>query len=199
MVKAEQGKNPPPQDTKGKHVIEFGDIEDYRYISEKKVTAALEAFGYGFSKRRVDALYISKDGLKAVGVWRPTDEIFEGHFEGNPVLRGVEQAEAIGQTLLLQQHFTGKIPAGMSPRLTSVEITYKNAAVPGIDINIVVEEVVAGKQNELVGYGQALAGTKILSEGYIGGVMLPEAISRRLLDRTIRQQANEVPQFPLQK
>lgn len=197
MANVEQKGNPSPPDTKEQRKIELGDVKDYRYIPLEEVTAALKAFGYGPSKRRVDALYISKNGSKAVGVWRPTEEIFEGHFDGEPVLRGVEQAEAVGQTLLLKKYFAGEIPEGMSPRLTSVDLAYRNAAVPGIDINIAVEEVSSGKPIELVGFGQVLAGKKVLSEGYISGVMLPIELSRRLLNRTKEQQANAVPQFPL--
>lgn len=197
MPLAEQGKTPPQAGITEKRTIELGDIESYRYIPQKEIALVLEGFGYGLSKRRVNALYVSEDGSKAVGVWRPTDEIFEGHFEGELVLRGVEQAEAIGQTLLLMEHFGGKIPKGMSPRLTFVDLAYINAAVPGIDINIAVEEVSSGKPNKLLGFGQVFAGKKLLSEGYIGGVMLPVDISRKLLKRTKEQQANAVPQFSL--
>lgn len=176
--------------------IELGKPEDYRYVSQAEVAAALEAFGYGPSMRRVHALYLNQDGSQAVGVWLASQE--EGHFIGNPVLRGVEQAEAIGQTLLLALHFTGKIPPEMTPRLRLINIEYRDGAIPPVGLNTVVQLGNPESPHQLIGFGQVRCGDTILTQGYVGGTLLPQTLGEKMLARIKRRQANAVTRFPLQ-
>lgn len=186
----------PPREKREYPKIELGYIEDYTYFSQEQVYSILSGFGYGEKMRRVNAVYINKDGLKAVGVWCAIQE--EGHFKDRPVLRGVEQAESIGQTLLVALVLGNKVPEGQSPRLTSVEIDYRNAAIPPVDLNTVVLIGESEKEHELVGYGEVRCGGNILSQAYVSGAILDNRLSERLLDRTARQQANAVALFPFQ-
>ena len=64
---------------------DFDDREIYRYVPQVEVHAALERFGFGPSRRMVDALYISPDEKIFVGVLRVDEVRCEGHLIGNPI------------------------------------------------------------------------------------------------------------------
>lgn len=177
--------------------IELGNPADYRYIGAADVSAALTGYGYGDNMKRVQALYISPDASHAVGVWRAPVELFEGHFIDNPVVRGVEQPEAIGQTLLAFMHFTGKIPAESSPRLTAIDMKHTNAAVPPADLNVVVATVPTDVKRGVMAFGRVLSGDRVISEGFVSGIVVPNRASVSGLERVKEQQATEVPIFPL--
>lgn len=169
--------------------IELGDPSEYQYIEREEVSRVLgEEFNYGPSKRLVDELYLSPDGKIAVGVLRVTEEICEGHFEGNPLMRGVDQVEAAAQTHLLRLRFSGELPQGQSPRFGAIEeFTFKNPAVPGMDLNIIA---VAAPEGGLNGFARIATGAnngKVISEGFVSGSFMPDALSTRMLDRARRQ------------
>jgi hypothetical protein len=178
--------------------IELGAKEDYIYFSQRQVYPILLRFGYGENMRRVNTLYLSKDKSKAVGVWCAIQE--EGHFIDNPVLRGVEQAEAIGQTLLVALVLANKIPEGKSVRLTSIDLDYPSTAIPPVDLDTVIMlgEFEKDKRAEITGYGEVRCGENILSQGYVSGVLLDNKLAERLLEKTRRQQGNAITLFPFQ-
>lgn len=172
--------------------IEPGEPGDYSLVSSDSVAQILgEEFHYGPSKRYVDAIYVHKELPQAVGVLRVTDELCEGHFVGNPIMRGVDQAEAIAQTLLLLGKLKGNISDGQSPRLSVIDMKYANPAVPGMVLNIVVSK----GDKPMSGFGRIYNGARLISEGRIGGDVMDSELSQRLLDRARRQ--IQAPNFPL--
>lgn len=177
--------------------VELGNPGDYNYFSAEKVSSVFAGFGYGENMMRVHALYLHKDGSQAVGVWRATQE--EGHFKDNPVLRGTEQAEAVAQTLLVALVLANKVPEGKSVRLASIDLEYKNTAIPPVDLNTVVLLGESEKEHEVLSYGEVRRGANILSQGYVSGTILEIETSQRLLERTRRQQQNAVALFPFQE
>lgn len=186
-----------PREKRDYPKIELGNPEDYIYFSTERVSSVLAGFGYGENMMRVHALYLHEDNSQAVGVWHATQE--EGHFKDNPVLRGVEQAEAIAQTLLVALILANKVPEGKSVRLASIDLDYKNTAIPPVDLNTVVllgEE--SGKGRNVISYGELFLGPNILSQGYVRGTIMETRTSERLLDTVRRQQANSVTLFPSQ-
>lgn len=176
--------------------IELGDKEQYKYIKKEEVTTALERFGYGPKKRFVDALYISPDNSKAVGVLRVTEELCEDHFVGNPVFRGFDEAEAMAQTLLLLNHFSGEIGEDYTPRLGQSTVFPIWPVVPTVDLNIIVAK---SEDNSLGGYGRILCGETVVAEGIVTGSVIPKHLGDRILDRRRRIQTNTTPQFPIKE
>lgn len=176
--------------------IELGNREDYKYFPAERVSSVLSGFGYGENMMRVHALYLHKNNSQAVGVWLATQE--EGHFIGKPLLRGVEQDEAIAQTLLVALALANRIPQGKSPRLTFVDTEKRDAVIPPFDLNTIVLIGESEKLRELIGYGEVRCGERILTQGYVGGVLLDNRLGERLLDKTRRQQENAVTIFPFQ-
>lgn len=177
--------------------IELGNREDYKYFSAEQVSSVLSGFGYGENMMRVHALYLHKDNSKAVGVWRATQE--DGHFINKPVLRGVEQYEAVAQTLLVALVLADKIPPeGKSVRLSSVGFDNAKPAIPPVELNTVLLFGDIEDEHNLTGYGEVRRGTNILSQGYVSGAILDRGFSEALLARTQRQQKNAVNLFPFQ-
>lgn len=185
-----------PREKRVYPTIELGNPEDYRYFSAEQVSSVLSGFGYGENMMRVHALYLHDNHSQAVGVWRASQE--DGHFKDNPVLRGVEQAEAVAQTLLVALVLANKVPEGKSVRLTSLDLDYRNTAIPPVDLNTVVLIGASEKEHEVAIYGEVRRGANILSQGYISGAILDVRLSERLLERTRRQQENAVNLFPFQ-
>lgn len=181
--------------------IEDRDREQkYRYVSTTEVRQAFEHFGYGPTKRYVDALYVG-DG-QVVGVLKVTPEHCEGHFEGQPVLRGVDQIEALGQTYLLSQYVQGRIPENLGPLFAEVnKVHFKNPARPGAILNMYVEEIPTDKTSDNVfsARGRIISGEVLISEvESFSGAMLPTALLPRLMDRSERQQASTPSPFQIQ-
>lgn len=193
---ASQEQVPTPQREKRDYPkIELGNPEEYIYVPREQVQSVLVGFGYGENMMRVHAMYLSPDGSHAVGVWQATQD--NGHFVGQPVLRGVEQTEAIAQTLLVAAVLTERVPEGTSPRLTWQDVENKSTAIPPVELNTVVLFCYSGNARDLIGYGEVRLGNAILTQGYIGGVLLRQDLSERMLERIKRQQATAVNPFPL--
>ena len=196
MARPEDSENRPSG-------VENGEEEQkYRYVSTTEVRKAFEHFGYGPSKRYVDALYISEDGKKAVGVLKVTEEQCKDHFEGQPVLRGVDQIEALGQTYLLSQYLQGRIPKNLGPLFAEVDkVHFKNPARPGAVLNMHVEEIPTDKTsgNVFSARGRIMSGEVLISEiESFSGALLPIALLPRLMDRSARQQASTSSPFQIQ-
>lgn len=194
MAKPEDRENKPSG-------VEDGEGEQkYRYVSVAEVTEAFEHFRYGPSKRYVDAVYVSEDGKHAVGVLRVTEAHCEGHFEGEPILRGVDQIEAFAQTYLLGQYALGRIPQELGPLFAEAHASFKNPVKPGAILNMYVEQVDAGQSgNVFSAKGKTLSGDVLISEMEISGAMLPTALLPRLIARSARQQAGTPPKFPIRQ
>lgn len=176
--------------------IEIGDKDEYRYISTVETSKALELYGYGPKKRFVDALYISPDNSKAVGVLRVTEEHCVDHFVGNPVFRGVDELEAIAQTLLLLKHFSGEIGEGYTPRLEKSTVFPKWPVIPPVDVNIVVAKLGDGSFG---GYGRILCGETVVVEGIVAGSLLSKELGGRIISRRKRNQDNSPSLFSVKE
>ena len=200
MVASQEGFEPKPiipqREKREYPKVELGDIKDYRYFSAEQVSSVLSGFGYGENMMRVHALYLHEDNSQAVGVWRATQE--DGHFKDNPVLRGVEQAEAVAQTLLAALVLASKVPQDKTVRLTSIDLDFRSTAIPPLDLNTIVLLGHSEKEHEVISYGEVRSGPNILSQGYVSGAVIDTKLGERLLERTRRQQANAVTLFPFQ-
>lgn len=179
--------------------IELGDPTSYLYISHREVTSALEEFGYGPTKRFVDALYIAPDQQLGVGVLQVTQERCEDHFVNRPILRGVDQIEAMGQTLLLLLHFTGRIQEDHGPLFKAAEeVKWELPAVPPVDLNIVVK-ILETQGSQVTAYSQVMCGETIIARGMVSGVLAPRRAVNILCERRLRVQFRTVPLFKLRK
>ncbi len=174
--------------------IEIGDKVEYRYMDTVETSKALKQYGYGPKKRFVDALYISPDNSKAVGVLRVTEELCVDHFVGNPVFRGFDEGEAIAQTLLLLKHFSGEIGEGYTPRLEESTVFPMWPVVPPVDVNIVVAKF---EDNSFGGYGRIFCGKTVVAEGIITGSLIPKELGDQIISRRKRIQANSASLFPV--
>lgn len=193
MAKPEDGENRPSgvEDSEGE--------QKYRYVSTAEVADAFEHFRYGPSKRYVDAVYVSADGKQAVGVLKVTEAHCEGHFDGEPILRGVDQIEAFAQTYLLGQYALGRIPQELGPLFAEAHASFKNPVRPGAVLNMYVGQVDDQGSNIFSAKGKTLSGDVVVSEMEISGAMLPIAILPRLIARSARQQASIPPKFPIRE
>lgn len=170
----------------------------YRYIPTAEITKAFEHFRYGPSKRYVDALYVSEDGKHVVGVLRVTEEHCEGHFDGEPILRGVDQIEAFAQTYLLGQYVLGRIPQELGPLFAEAKASFKNPVKPGAILNMYAEQVdMDQSSNVFAARGRTLSGDVVISEMEISGAMLPTTLLPRLIARSARQQSSVPSKFPI--
>ena len=169
--------------------------ENYRYIPRSEVSEALDAFGYGSTKKFVDALYIHPDGNSGVGVLKVTEEHCKDHFG---LLRGVDQGEAIAQTLLLLHKFVTGIPDGQSPLLEHAEVDLKNPALPGSVLNITVNET-SSDENSFTGQGAITSGNKITAQGVVSGRVISTELLTRLIERSKRQQVGTRSRFQIKE
>ncbi|OGH13254.1 MAG: hypothetical protein A2687_03880 [Candidatus Levybacteria bacterium RIFCSPHIGHO2_01_FULL_38_26] len=173
--------------------IEIGDPREYSYFSREQVSSVLSGFGYGENMMRVHGLYLNTDRSISVGIWNATQE--EGHFIEKPVLRGVEQAESIAQTMLASLVLAERMPQGQSVRLTSIDVDYRNAAIPPIELNTIVLLNESENSRAVTCYGEVRCGDSMLSQGFVRGALLDRSISERLLERTARQQSGRTNLF----
>lgn len=163
---------------------------EYRYVPQAEVSKTLESFGYGPSKKYVDALYIGNN--IGIGVLQVTDDHCRDHFG---VFRGVDQGEAAGQTLLLFLHFTVGIPGGQSPLLQGITVQTENPAFPGSVLNISVTKA-APEGNSFSGKGIITSGSVPISRVEISGRTIRSDLLQRLIERSRRIQGKSVTKFP---
>lgn len=174
---------------------ELGDKEEYTYFPKEVVSEVLGAFGYGPTKKWVDAMYIGPDQSIGVGVLRVTERRCQDHFG---VLRGVDQAEALAQALLLLYKFTGDLPADQRPIMKELEsVDFNRPVVPGIDLNLVVKKL-PSRGHYFSGEGWALRGDSVsVHLSAIVGLVLSAPSLERYLAGEKRDQENSSPRFPL--
>lgn len=182
--------------------IVMGEPSEYDYIPNNVVGDILgNKFYYGPSKRYVDGLYLARpteqvadpNKAVAVGVLQVTEDICLDHFEGNPIMRGVDRAEAIAQTMLVYKHLRGEIPGTQVPLLTGLDqFTFEFPAVPGMTVNMPIISTLDG----FTGYGRMLAGIRECARGEIRGQLMEQSVADRLMNVVRRRIPN--PKFPFQ-
>jgi hypothetical protein len=170
-------------------------LGEYRYVARNEITQALDQYGYGPTKKYVDALYVHESGNKGVGLLHITDDHCRDHFG---VFRGVDQAEAMGQTLLLVHHFTAGIPAGHSPLLRHMTVGYENPALPNMLLNIIVRKGESDHRG-FTGDGIVFSGDIVLSKGSVQGRMIRTDTLAKLLQRSRKIQERSHVVFPFEE
>ena len=132
-----------------KHLIEtaeFGSPKDYDAFSPKEAVAEILASqGIAPEFQLLDGYYGKKDGSMGVGVAEITDQMCEGHFIGNPILRAVDRIAMIHQANILRQYYAGYLNGDVPSapmRLDKVSgLTFMQPAVVGAIANVLIKEV----------------------------------------------------------
>lgn len=176
---------------------DFAERESYRYVPQAEVASALERFGFGPSRRMVDALYISPDGKTIVGVLRVDEALCEEHLVGNPIFQGVQGPEAIAQTWILGKIFTGELDTQtQSVRFEELEkVRFRYSIYPEVDVNIVVKEL----PEQHAAYGQILCGKRVMIDGVFRGVIVEKEKADERAEKRKRMQATSAPIFPFKE
>lgn len=172
---------------------ELQDPNVYTKFSKDQVSNALSEFGYGPTKKLVDSLYIHPDTNVGVGVLTITKEHCRDHFG---IFRGFDQAEAIGQTGLLIAKFSGKIPSGHHPLLTSTEgFDWDLPVVEGAILNLIVQPQDL-ESAEFKVEGQVVIGKVVVAHGKVAGTIAKQMAVDVLIARRRQIQARTEPLFP---
>lgn len=171
------------------------DYQAYRYISTAEVSQALEGFGYGPSKKYVDALYIRSDEKQGVGVLKINEEHCRDHFG---LFRGVDQGEAVAQTLLLLHKFIVGIPDGQSPLLQEITVNVNNPVSPDAVLNMSVE-IGDPEGNVFSGNGKILSGEIEISRVNVRGRILSSDLLQKLIERSMKAQRKSPTRFSIQE
>jgi UDP-3-O-[3-hydroxymyristoyl] N-acetylglucosamine deacetylase/3-hydroxyacyl-[acyl-carrier-protein] dehydratase len=105
------------------------------------VRAIMDILPHRFPFLLVDKVIDYEPGRYAIGIKNVTinEPFFQGHFEGNPVMPGVLQVEAMAQAgavlLLSDERMRGKVPLFMSLD----KVKFRRAVFPGDQLRIEVE------------------------------------------------------------
>lgn len=168
--------------------------EDFFYFPPSGVTPLLESFGYGSTKRLIDALYAEPVTRLGVGILLVTEERCKDHFG---VLRGVDMVEAVTQTLLAANFMGRGIEAGSKPIFQRIEgMDFYFPATIGATLNVVVDTL--EDEGDIVrGYGWVLRGRSVLAEGIVQGRIRLEREFNVGIRRAGQLQAREMPLFGL--
>ncbi len=184
MAKAEEGPSR----------VQDSEIEqNYTYHPFEEVKSALASLGYGPSKMLVDAVYVRKDGMQAVGVLTVTEGHCRDHFG---LFRGVDQGEAAGQTLILLHCFTDGIPEGQSPLLRHIAIDTENPAPEGVVLNMFVDKT-GNRGNIFSGRANVESGAGVISRVEMSGRILPTELARKLIEWRRKRELEHPARFQL--
>lgn len=170
---------------------------EYLYIPREATTEYLENFGYGSSKRLVDALYLSPDRSIVVGILMVNEARCRDHFG---VFRGVDGVESMAQTLLLAEGYDHQFFKGNRPIFTAIsDVVFLKPAVeePPVVLNVIVERIGASERG-FGGRAWVLRGTDILTQGVVRGDLLTEREYAVFTRRTQSLQDRNVPIFGFQ-
>ncbi len=110
----------------------------------------------------LDRAEIDKEQGSAIGYLTVTAEICEGHFPGNPIMRGVDRIEMIALTLGLAA--CARLPGGFLPCLVSFDkVRFPGIVVVGDEIRA---EVILNKISGRIirGRGKAFVHDKLVAE-----------------------------------
>jgi len=188
-------KERPEQKGRPQQRIEFEALEKYQYVSRKEVAAQLEKFGLGESRQMVDALYVSKDRLTAVGVLEIDEEMCRDHLINSPIFQGVLGPEAMAQTWILWKMHTGELKDNQTARFAGLDkIRFRHSLYPGATVNIALKK--AGEDKV---YGQILLGKEVITEGELQAVVIEKEQAEYNAIRRKRIQANSAPLFPIKE
>lgn len=163
----------------------------YSSFSKDQVSRSLSELGYGPSKKLVDSFYLYAHDLIGVGVLTVTHEHCLDHFQ---VFRGVDQVEAVAQTLILMYKFSGNLENNQRPLFKSIQgFEFDLPVVEGAVLNFLVRSIVS---DEFKGEGQVLVGKEVIAGGIIQGAAITEEFVERYMERRRRIQTRTSPLFP---
>lgn len=121
--------------------------------------------------------------VRARGFWTPTDEQYEGHFPGLPVLQGVQQLESAAQlgAYAAMYEQPGKLGVFLLSSLTK----YLAPVTPG-DTLLLSADLIGTEGASFVGIGSvALEDGTVTSKGLIGGMVMKKGLQERMIQRAI--------------
>lgn len=110
----------------------------------------------------LDKAEINKEQGSAIGYLTVTAELCEGHFPGNPIMRGVDRIEMIALTLGLAA--CAELPGGFLPYLVSFDkVRFPGIVVAGDEIRA---EAILNKISSRIirGKGKAFVQDKLVAE-----------------------------------
>lgn len=127
-------------------------------------------------------------GKSASGFYSADDEVFVGHFPGNPILMGVREIEALAQlgcfTAMLGKEKQGVLFAGIE------KVDFLAPVFPGSVLELYIEMLKPEKEGQFKGVGHtAVNGTTAMTTTITGAMMPIEkmdkllAIAKRRQDR----------------
>lgn len=129
-------------DLPGYVIGQGADKGEFNYFSPAATQKAYSNLGFGLEGRLIGAVYVKDDGSLAVGVMATTAEQYRDHFRTLPIVRGVDQLKAMGQTRELLTYFApdSKTSGPEQGGFTSVQHAVFNSMIlPPHAVNVAVE------------------------------------------------------------
>lgn len=171
------------------------DIRKFEYTSPEDVSNFLTDFGYGPTKKLIDAYYLSPDKSIGVGVLQVKEETCWDHFG---ILRGVDTIESIAQAYVLYLYKTGIVTVGRPLFAGIKNAEFGKIATPGAILNTVVQRT-ESPEGEFSAHGWVLRSRTLLTEADISGVVAGGNNMESLKKRASLLQGREQPIFPLRR
>ena|SRR3989344_2876252 len=171
------------------------EIQGFQYTPPEEITSFLTDFGYGPTKKLIDAYYLSPDKSVGVGVLQVKEETCLDHFG---ILRGVDTIESIAQAYVLYLYKTGIVSIGR-PLFAGIEnAEFGKIATPGAILNTVVQRT-KSPEGEFSAHGWVLRSRTLITEADISGVIAGGNNMESLKKRAASLQTREQPIFPLKR
>lgn len=118
-------------------------------------------------------------GVSAKGFWTPGEEHFLGHFEGMPLLPGVDQIEALAQLGAYLAMVDSEKPQLVLFR--GIEDAGFERSVKPEEVLDLAVEIIERDGRDFKGRGIAEVSGIVACRATIAGTLLPEKVARRML------------------